>query len=188
MSNLKAVSKTRVANQRLNDSKETIELKKVTKAAIKKIANSSLDLSNIKTEEDLNDLLTEGKELTHEQVMQILESKKVSIKKKNEGSKRESIYSLEAFNKFFSKEATKIESKQRGAIRKKRDFFINNILIAATNKDTNALTSNIKSFNLFYKAIYSDNSYSVDSLAKANSDANTLVKINLALSFIKKAK
>jgi len=159
MSNLKTISK----------------VSKVSKA---------LDLSNVKTSEDLLQLV-DGKELTNDQIFALLEDKvKVKVKNSVKG-KRESIYNLEAFNKFFKLERTKIDSSERELIRKKRNFFVNSLLLAVQTKNEVNKKVIIKEFNIFYKDIYLNNDYTVNSLAKKNSDSETLIKVQLFLQIIK---
>mgnify|MGYP003675975416 CR=1 FL=1 len=154
-----------------------------TSSKVSKVSKA-LDLSNVKTSEDLLQLV-DGKELTNDQIFALLEDKvKVKVKNSVKG-KRESIYNLEAFNKFFKLERTKIDSSERELIRKKRNFFVNSLLLAVQTKNEVNKKVIIKEFNIFYKDIYLNNDYTVNSLAKKNSDSETLIKVQLFLQIIK---
>lgn len=88
--------------------------------------------------------------------------------------------------KIYKKE--NLTKSERQTLRKKRDRFINNVILFASNKDNDNLKKEINLFNEFYKENYFKNDYSENSIRQNNSDNDTKIKVKLFLQIIKKSK
>lgn len=124
---------------------------------------STIDLDDI----NLYDLLAKNKNL-----------EKLTRKK----DKKESIYRRTA------KKEMETDKNFRSRIRKERNYHIETVINFFEKKLSKDLDKAIKDFDKFYKETYNLNDYSIQSMARLNSDKATLAKLNIFLAIVKKVK
>lgn len=76
----------------------------------------------------------------------------------------------------------------RSKVRKQRNRLIGQIINLKKDNNKAELKDTITAFKSFYTTHYINQDYSINSLAKANSDKDTLANIKLALAIIKRVK
>lgn len=76
----------------------------------------------------------------------------------------------------------------RTKIRKERNTILENVITSYQLEDKEVLKTSIKSFLDFYKKEYVKNDFEITSLARLNSDKNTLTKIKIVLKIVKDSK
>jgi len=100
--------------------------------------------------------------------------------------KRESVYNLAGFNKFFETNVASIGKGERGRIRKTRDKLIQAIIQNGGSNKKDELKAAIKEFKTFYTAVYAVTDFTSESLAANNADDDTKANVKLALEAIKR--
>ena len=81
-----------------------------------------------------------------------------------------------------------VDKKQRQILRKKRNNFIDNIILFHSLKNDVELKKEINLFDKFYKENYLLNDYSINSIMQNNSDNDTKIKVKIFLEIVKKNK
>ena len=170
-----------------NSNVETKEVKKVTSEKDLKVKK---DLAIQRSKEQIKN--PTSNKLTNEKILDLdfenldLNNIKSLIKsnvKTKEVTTNVAMYKFERLS--LSTEQIK---KERSRIRRERNKLSNNILKYFENDLKDNLKKEIVLFNKFYKETYLLNDYSINSIAKAHSDKDNLVKLNLMLQIIKKVK
>lgn len=134
-----------------------------------------LDFSKM-TDEKLVDLDLES--LDKNNLKALIESN-LKPKSKSSTTSKTDIYKSEIKEKYSS------DRNMRKALRKKRNYFIENVLAFHLSDNLEGIKETFNDFKEFYKETYVTNDFSIGSLARANSDKRTIVKINAFFSVLK---
>ena len=156
---------------------ETINKKQTAKNQNSKIENDLmneiLNSKNLMNDENLLNLDLENLDTNNFDLLVSQLSK--NIKQKKETS-RDKLYKND------------VDKKQRQILRKKRNNFIDNIILFHSLKNDVELKKEINLFDKFYKENYLLNDYSINSIMQNNSDNDTKIKVKIFLEIVKKHK
>lgn len=139
----------------------------------KNVMNEILNSKNLMNDENLLNLDLENLDTNNFNLLVNQLSK--NIKQKKESS-RDKLYKNE------------VDKKQRQILRKKRNNFIDNIILFHSLKNEVELKKEINLFDKFYKENYLLNDYSINSIMQNNSDNDTKIKVKIFLEIVKKNK
>lgn len=81
-----------------------------------------------------------------------------------------------------------VDKNVRRKIRNARNMHIENINLAFEQKNKDNVKKFVDAFDKFYKETYTLNDYSIESIARLNSDKITLAKIKIAMHIVKLEK
>lgn len=110
----------------------------------------------------------------------ILKSLDSSLFVSNSGMRKENIYKKDVF-------ASCITDRDKKTLRRKIRNIVENFMKSILlQKDAKKLTSLVLQFDKFYKATYSNNDYSLESLSSANTDFTKKENLLQMLSICKK--
>ena len=137
------------------------------------LMNEILNSKNLMNDENLLNLDLENLDTNNFDLLVNQLSK--NIKQKKETS-RDKLYKNE------------VDKKQRQILRKKRNNFIDNVILFHSLKNEVELKKEINLFDKFYKENYLLNDYSINSIMQNNSDNDTKIKVKIFLEIVKNIK
>ena len=171
----------------LNKQQTVKELKSNSKKATSKLVKQhekEVIKNSLKTISD-EELLSSLDSLNLDAQLEKLAPKKASNTTNNEVKKFNYLKLINDYEALNKDEKKKAEKDIRKKARRLRNKFIDNTLFWASQKDISNLKQQKERFNSFYKEYYSLNDYSINSIADARSDKDTLQKVELFIRIIK---